>query len=285
MLDRGVERLRDEQLGLKLGATMRFGAGGAFDYAVRSAPTVRDSLEVASRYSNLLTDSFNVSFERLHDRATVRLDDGASWTRPAADFAMSAFYKLHILEPLRGARVECLFPYAEPEETTTYKAFFAGATLKFGAPFYGFEFDQDDADAALPGADPALHAILRARVDALLAELRASKPLSASVRRLIADEIPSGTPTADHVARTLHMSRRTMTRRLEHERTTFHDELDTVRRQLAMNLVREGNVSLVEAAFLSGFAHVESFHRAFKRWTGHTPVSFRTACSADHDAV
>jgi AraC-like DNA-binding protein len=194
---------------------------------------------------------------------------------------MSAFFKLHILEPLRGAHVECWFPYPEPEETTAYRTFFAGSILKFGAPFYGFAFDQDDADMALPGADPALHAMLRARVDALLAELRASKPLSASVRRLIADEIPSGTPTADHVARTLHMSRRTMTRRLEQERTTFHDELDTVRRQLAVSLVREGRVSLVEAAFLSGFAHVESFHRAFKRWTGHTPVSFRSVRSGE----
>ena len=177
--------------------------------------------------------------------------------------------------PLRAAHVECWFPYAEPDDVTGYRAMFNGATLKFGAPCYGFAFDQAASEAMMPGSDPALHSILRARVDVLMAELRASRPLSASVRRLIADEIPSGTPTADCVARALHMSRRTMTRRLEQERTSFHDELDAVRRQRALDLVREGKVSLIEAAFLSGFSHVESFHRAFKRWTGHTPVTFR----------
>ena len=280
MLECGVERLRDERLGLKLGATMRFGNGGAFDYAVRSAPSVRESFEVASRYSTLLSDAFVVSFETHHRQALVRLDDAGPWPRSAADFAMSAFHTLHVTEPLRGAHVECWFPYAEPEDLTLYRKLFTGATLKFGAPFYGFAFDQAAADVAMPGSDPALHVILRARVDTLLTELRASRPLSASVRRLIADEIPSGTPTADHVARALHMSRRTMTRRLEQERTSFHDELDAVRRQRALELVREGRVSLVEAAFLSGFSHVESFHRAFKRWTGHTPVIFRSSAAA-----
>jgi AraC-like DNA-binding protein len=277
MLDRGVERLGDERLGLKLGATMRFGSGGAFDYAVRSAPTVRESFDVAARYSTLLSDSFVVTFESHHRQALVRLDDTASWPRSAADFAMSAFYALHIQDPLRGAHVECWFPYAEPEDLAEYRFLFSGATLKFGAPFYGFAFDHTAADLAMPGSDPALHGILRARVDSLLSELRASRPLSASVRRLIADEIPSGTPSADTVARALHMSRRTMTRRLEQERTSFHDELDAVRRQRALELVGQGRVSLIEAAFLSGFSHVESFHRAFKRWTGHTPIAYRSA--------
>lgn len=192
---------------------------------------------------------------------------------------MSAFHKLHISEPMRAARIECWFPYSEPVDLTEYDSIFAGAALKFGAPFFGFAFDKSDADMPMPGADSALHAILRARVDTLLAELRASKPLSATVRRLIADEIPSGRPTADAVARALHMSRRTMTRRLEQERTTFHDELDAVRRRLALELVAKGDVPLVEAAFLAGFSHVESFHRAFKRWTGSTPLTYRTAQS------
>jgi AraC-like DNA-binding protein len=189
---------------------------------------------------------------------------------------MAAFHTLHVSEPLRGAHVECWFPYAEPNDLAEHQKHFKESTLKFGAPFYGFAFDHSAAEVTMPGSDPVLHAMLRARVDALLAELRASRPLSASVRRLIADEIPSGTPTADQIARALHMSRRTMTRRLEQERTSFHDELDTVRRQRALELVRDGKVSLVEAAFLSGFSHVESFHRAFKRWTGHTPVTYRS---------
>src|SRR5882672_3418402 len=58
MLERGAERSRDDHLGLKLGSNMSLGTAGVFDYVVRSAPTVRDSFAVISRYSRLLSDSF-----------------------------------------------------------------------------------------------------------------------------------------------------------------------------------------------------------------------------------
>ena len=78
-----------------------------------------------------------------------------------------------------------------------------------------------------------------------------------------------------HVARTLRMSRRTMSRRLEQEGTSFAAELDNARRQLAPAYVKDGETPLKEAAFRLGFSHAESFHRAFKRWTGETPLGCR----------
>src|ERR1700755_2803783 len=61
MLERGIERFHDERLGLRLGAKLSFGTAGTFDYVVHSAPTVRDSVMVANRYSRLLSDSFHIT--------------------------------------------------------------------------------------------------------------------------------------------------------------------------------------------------------------------------------
>src|SRR5262245_37021491 len=80
MLDCAVERLGDPPLGLKLGRSMRFGEGGPFDYAVRSAATLREAVDVAARYSTLLSDSLAIWFETWRRHAMVRLDD-VSWTR------------------------------------------------------------------------------------------------------------------------------------------------------------------------------------------------------------
>ena len=278
MLDGGVERLRDERLGLKLGRTMRFGEGGAFDYAVRSAPTVRDAVDVAARYARLHTDSFSISFERWRSKSVVRLTDEAStWSHAAADFAMSAFYRIHVrdLVPAR-AKLECWFPYAIPADTSGHERSFASTTLKFGAPFFGFAFDPSYESAPMPTADAVLHAAHRDRVDSLLATLSAALVLKIRVRRLVEREIRcTRSATVPRVASALRMSRRTLTRRLEEEGTSFVEELDNARRELALSLMSDCEAPLKEVAFKLGFSHPESFHRAFKRWTGETPLAYR----------
>jgi AraC-like DNA-binding protein len=278
MLDGGVERLRDDQLGLKLGRTMCFGEGGAFDYAVRSAPTVRDAVDVAARYSRLLTDSFLVWFEAWRSQAVIRLsDESSTWTRSAADFAMSAFYKIHLSDVVpAGSQLECWFPYPMPADISAYQRTFFNTTLKFGAPFFAFAFNRSYEKAPMPGADAVLHAVHCERVDSLLADLSAARALKIRVRRLIEQEIQySRGATVPRVARALRMSRRTMSRRLEREGTSFAEELDNARRQLALVFVNDGETPLKEVAFKLGFSHAESFHRAFKRWTGETPLTYR----------
>jgi AraC-like DNA-binding protein len=277
MLDRGIERFRDEQLGLKLGRSMCFGEGGPFDYAVRSAATLRESVDVAARYSRLLTDSFLIWLEAWRGQAVIRLSDETSWTRASADFAMGAFYKIHLADEVPAAsQLECWFPYSMPRDVSEYQKTFANVMLKFGAPFFGFAFNRAYEKAPMPGADSVLHSVHCDRVDSLLCDLSVARAVKTRVRRLIEQEIHyARSATVPSVARALRMSRRTMSRRLEQEGTSFAEELDNARRELALNYVHDGDTPLKEVAFRLGFSHAESFHRAFKRWTGETPLTYR----------
>ena len=280
MLDCAVERLGDKLLGLKLGRSMRFGEGGPFDYAVRSAPTVRDAVAVAGRYSKLLSDSLVVSSDGWRRHTLVHLND-ASWTRPAAEFALGAFYKIHLSDEVPSAsKLECWFPYSTPHDTAEHQRTFGGATLRFNAPFFGFAFDRAHEKAPMPGADPVLHAVHCTRVESLLAALSAARALKTRVRRVIEQEIHDNRGAkAPRVARALRMSGRTLSRRLEREGSSFADELDEARRELALAYVSDTETPLKEAAFRLGFSHAESFHRAFKRWTGETPLGYRKRTS------
>jgi AraC-like DNA-binding protein len=243
-----------------------------------SAPTVRDAVDVAARYSRLLTDSFLIWFEAWRNQGVIHLSDqGPSWTRPAADFAMAAFYKIHLSDEVPAAsHLECWFPYEMPEDMSEYQRSFPNITLKFNAPFFAFAFNRAYEKAPMPGADSVLHAVHCERVDSLLADLSAARALKTRVRRLIEQEIQyTRGATVPRVARALRMSRRTMSRRLEREGTSFAEELDNARRQLALVYVNDGETPLKEVAFRLGFSHAESFHRAFKRWTGETPLTYR----------
>jgi AraC-like DNA-binding protein len=273
MLDRGVEHTKDNQLGLKIGSSMRFGHGGTFDYIVRSAANIESAVSVASKYSRLLSDDFHLSFETWRSRGFVRLD--GVWPRSSAEFAMGSLFSIHLSD--LAPQLEAWFPHVAPTDTNVHEALFPGVPLRFGAPFYGFGFAEEFARFPLPGGDPDVHAVLVARADRMLEELTSQKTISAAVQRFVVRDLRDGGPTPESVARVLRMSARTLSRRLAGEGTTFNALVEQVRRERAIELLRDPKVSLTEVAFLLGFSHVESFYRAFKRWTGTTPLLHRHA--------
>ena len=77
------------------------------------------------------------------------------------------------------------------------------------------------------------------------------------------------------IARRLGMSGRTLQRRLSDEGYSYQTLVDESRRQLAKRLLHQTDFSLVEVAFMTGFSEQSAFTRAFKRWAGQTPRSYR----------
>ena len=100
------------------------------------------------------------------------------------------------------------------------------------------------------------------------------------LRRLFEEELRDGEPTRARVAARLHMSARTLHRRLVGEGTTFRRILTDTRRELAEGHLRERRLSIAEIGFLLGFSEPSAFHRAFKRWTGWPPHAYRR-CHTD----
>src|SRR4030095_3577397 len=85
----------------------------------------------------------------------------------------------------------------------------------------------------------------------------------------------AGTVTALGVAARLKVSVRTLHRSLADEGTSYRRLLDQLRLDLAERHLADDRMSVGEVAFLLGFSELSAFHRAFKRWTGRSPVTFR----------
>jgi AraC-like DNA-binding protein len=81
--------------------------------------------------------------------------------------------------------------------------------------------------------------------------------------------------TADTIAAAMKMSGRTLQRRLEDEGVRFSAVLDDVRERIAKKLLGDVSLPLAEVAYRLGFSDLATFSRAFKRWTGVPPGSFR----------
>ena len=93
-----------------------------------------------------------------------------------------------------------------------------------------------------------------------------------SVRAAVSLEMSSGHPGIGRTARTLGSSVRTMQRKLSEAGTTYSDLVDEVRREAALQRMVDPRTRMCEIAAALGFADAGSFSRAFKRWTGRTPV-------------
>jgi AraC-like DNA-binding protein len=108
-----------------------------------------------------------------------------------------------------------------------------------------------------------------------LAELPEAAATTQRVRVLASRELSGGEPTAEHVASLLHMSRRTLARRLEQEGTSFRSIMDDLRRGLAERYLALDDLGMSEIAVLLGFSDPAAFHRAFRRWCGQSPSEYR----------
>jgi AraC-like DNA-binding protein len=175
--------------------------------------------------------------------------------------------------------LDVCFAYAAPEDKIEYERTFGQVTIRFGAPFCGFEFDRRHLDLPLETADAKLHRVLRKHVEQVVAELPRARSLSEEVRAMVIKELPGGRATAVRIAQLLQMSRRALGRKLTRENTTFAILLDDVRKECALSYVGR-DLELTAVAELLGFSQTGAFHRAFKRWTGQTPLQYRQAQKA-----
>jgi AraC-like DNA-binding protein len=102
-------------------------------------------------------------------------------------------------------------------------------------------------------------------------------------RRALSCLAERGNVRAELLARELGLGVRTLHRRLRAEGTSFRKllvELQLARCRCELSLRSR---SAKEIAFALGFADPASFHRAFKRWTGHTVAQFRRATVGNYE--
>jgi AraC-like DNA-binding protein len=276
-----VGATRDADLGLRAGQVTCLGTGGALDYALRTAQTLRESIQLAQRYAKLYSDALEITVVGDHDRDRVSIQIGSQVPAPRAltDFMLATWYRNHLQPHLgSGAALECCFSYPEPTSLDVHRRVFGSAKLRFGESFDGFSFDDHALDRVLASADPSLHDVHCKQLELIdWPAAYEQQPLAVRVRRLLAADLRQGRPSSTSIASRLQMSRRTLVRQLAIEGTSFKFLLDELRHQLALHLIARRGLSLPEVSNALGFVHVQAFHRCFKRWTGSTPGRYRVA--------
>lgn len=277
LLEGTAELMKDPDLGLKAARRTSLGDGGALDYLLSTSATVADAIEVAGRYMRLVNDTLAIRLDLDGDDAWVRLDNTVVLPRAAADFQVGSIFWNHMRRWLGDVvgQMKVAFTHPAPSEQSEYERTFGPAEVRFSAPFAGFLLRRSHLAVPLEKADAKLHGVIAKHARQLMSELPRAESVTERARAVAARELAHGNPNAVHVATELGMSVRTLGRKLAEEGTTFKDVLDDLRRRLALQYVAGRDLRLAEVALLLGFSETAVFHRAFRRWTGQTPLEYR----------
>jgi AraC-like DNA-binding protein len=232
-----------------------------------------------ARFSQVASEGANVVMRNRADGDTEMVFEMSDLQRQTVTiYAMEAFMATAttILRSIcRGELVARAvhFGHDREEYRDTYEAFF-GCPLVFNAEEYKIIIPRAALDYKCNQANPQLAESIDAWMQEYLTGFETDS-LSTRVRRLLTEKLPDGEFMQDLVASELAMSPRSLQRGLQKEGTNFKELLDATRQDLAKNYIREQRLSLIEVCCLLGFSDQSNFTKAFKRWTGKTPLSYR----------
>src|SRR6185369_6053431 len=100
-------------------------------------------------------------------------------------------------------------------------------------------------------------------------------------RAAVLEHLSSGEATAEETAKQLHMSPRTLQRKLAEANTTYLKLVDDARKDLALRYIEDPRRSVTDITFSLGFSQPSAFTRAFRRWTGRSPSDYRSLARRD----
>ncbi|MEW5742555.1 MAG: AraC family transcriptional regulator ligand-binding domain-containing protein [Myxococcota bacterium] len=268
---------------LRLGLTLPRGAYGAVEFVWRSAPDLATAWNAVKRYEELVSAVFRPRLEV--SGALARLD----YPLPAPplvlgrlihEFVVASATKF--LRELTGERVgpwRVGFAHDVPAEASRIEQLL-GAPAVWRQTSNWVEFDVRHLSAPIASADAALFQVLCGLLDRLKAALVRPPDFLAQVDEALLKLLERGSPSLSAVAHALHMSPRTLQRRLATEGATLKSALDGVRRRRARELLANSGLPLQEIAWQLGFSQFTAFARAYKRWEGVTPGAARATLAS-----
>ena len=136
-------------------------------------------------------------------------------------------------------------------------------------------FRADDAQRSFVTRNAELLCLLSPQFEQELQQERENEEFADRVRIAIQEKFTGQRPTVEDIADMLHMSPRTLQRRLQDEGSSFQKVLDEARHRLARQYLNNSMLELTEAAYLLGFTNANSFVRAFRTWEGVPPARWR----------
>lgn len=281
-LDQLANELQTPALGLFIGSLIRPSHLGLVGELAMCCSTLGEVLLCLQRYHGLIYDgnAQKVSFEG-RDVVLSWQEDYGRFHQAVSDISLAMFVRMgYLLVGPRWSVRRVFLGDAGVADLSVYEDFFACPVMQ-GPGMPSVHFSMDCLLLPVRDATPWLKPQVEVRAEAALRALKPEKDaFLEQLQQALLKSLYDGSCSLVRVADQLHLSARSLQRRMAERGQTFADLLDKTRARLAGEQVRNLSVSLGEVAQMLGFSDQSAFNRAFRRWYGVSPQQYRrTGCS------
>lgn len=273
-----IQRYPSPTLGLELGQAININQFGMLGYAILSCADLRSALRLGKKYHSLVDPAFTFEIVDQGETTAVRLTSHLPiepFFRVMCDVFLGIFITLGRFLTGNPNLVpnEVHLNHPQPEHIDAYAALTRCPVL-FDQPRTEIIIDSSLLDTPLAMADQATANMAEQQCEEILIRMGPKEGIAAKVRRILLSSPGSFLPV-DEVASHLATSTRTLSRSLQDMGTSYQRILDEVRKEMAIEYLRNSNLPIEEIAALIGYSDPSNFRKAFRRWTSHAPSYYR----------
>lgn len=275
-----TQLLRDEAYGL-LSRPQPFGSFDLLARACLSSETIKDSLNIWRDANNLFDNSL-LAYTYFTDAGGCLAIKGIKKEGVKSHFIietlLTSAHRLHCWlanEYLPIEQVDLAYP--EPEFSEEYRFVFYGAPVRFNQRQNAIHFSRQTLELGCHRDKGDLRKLLERPYISLLTQPKQSKSAYIRARLWMESLFREGysNPLLGQAAEHMGLTEQTLRRYLNKEGYTFQQLKDDTRRDMAIFFIGRKGQSIEEIAFRLGFSEASTFIRAFKKWTGLTPLAYR----------
>ena len=270
--------IKSPALGLEIAEHVQPKHLGIIAYIAQSSETLGEALARYHDFHRLIYDGSPLQLNRCNEYISIRwgkLPEHLT-TQVTDEIAMALMVQFlrHFLSLDDIFLHEVHFCQTAPKDISFYKKYFR-CKVKFSQPYAELLFDPYILNTEIKHADQTLQKLLMQQATSLLEKLPNSTQLDERLQQFILRKIKKNNYQIEDVAKQLNMSIRQLQRHLQQQNTTYQQRVQDIRKLLATQYLSDPHLSLQEIALLLSYSEQSAFQRAFKLWTGVTPLQWR----------
>ncbi|RJG03921.1 AraC family transcriptional regulator [Noviherbaspirillum sedimenti] len=275
-----VHLSRDPATPFYVGMRMHLSAYGMYGYALICSLTVRDFFDLGVKYHKLATPTLTIQWREDPGSAIWRFPENfiSAPSKELRQFLIEQQLAQHVTHLRDIVSRECVpqkihVSYPAPPHADLYEKFLS-CPVYFNQPVSEIYYDSAILDRKPQLAHRLTSTLLQETCDRLIGQAKVSVGVAGEVYQILM-RTPGQFPGMDEVADALHMTSRTLRRKLEAEDISFVEIFNDVRCSLATEYLQTTKLSTDDIATLLGFSDAANFRHAFKKWTGKAPSAYR----------